>query len=210
MLKSMPQNGGVLMSTLARRTLTIMAGMLISGAAQPALAHPGHAGSEFLDGWWHPLLGLDHLLAMIAVGLLAVRLGGRALWILPCGFLSGMLLGGLVAAAGVPCPQVEAGIVASVLVLGLLVAASRTVSLPVGLAAVSAFAVLHGHAHAAEMQGDSMIGYAAGFLLATACLHATAIVAGMMLSRGIRMPAIRALGGAIAAAGLVLCFSMLG
>jgi urease accessory protein len=203
------QNGGVLMSAFERRTWTIMAGILVAAAAQPVLAHPGHAGSGFSDGWWHPFLGLDHLLAMIAVGLLAVRLGGRALWMLPCGFLGGMLLGGVAAAAGVPCPQVEAGIVASVLVLGLLVAAGRTVSLPIGLAAVMAFAALHGHAHAAEMQGGSFVAYAAGFLLATALLHATAIVAGMALARGIRVPAIRALGGAIAAAGLVLCLGMM-
>jgi urease accessory protein len=188
-----------------------MAGILVVGAAQPALGHPGHAGSEFSDGWWHPLLGIDHLLAMIAVGLLAVRLGGRALWMLPCGFLGGMLLGGMAAAAGVPCPRVESGIVASVLVLGLLVAASQTVSLPIGLAVVMAFAALHGHAHAAEMvAGGSFVSYAAGFLLATALLHATGIVAGMALARGIRPQAIRALGGAIAAAGLLLCLGMMG
>ncbi|HEY5311002.1 MAG TPA: HupE/UreJ family protein [Pirellulales bacterium] len=187
-----------------------MAGILVVGAAQPALAHPGHAGSGFSDGWWHPIFGLDHLLAMIAVGLLAVRLGGRALWLLPCGFLGGMLLGGAAAAAGLPCPHVESGIVASVLVLGLLVAASRTVSLPIGVATVMAFAVLHGHAHAAEMQGGSFVAYATGFLLATALLHASGIVVGMALARGIRVPAIRALGGAIAAAGLLLCLGMMG
>lgn len=195
------------MTPFARRGSIVLAAMLTLVLARPALAHPGHLGSSFDDGWWHPLLGADHLLAMIAVGLLAVRLGGRALWMLPGGFLVAMLAGAAAAILGLACPGVESGIVGSVLVFGLLVAAGRVVSLPAALAAVVLFAMLHGYAHAAEMlAGGAFAAYAAGFLLATALLHAGGMVAGMALSRGIQPRAIRLAGGAIAAAGLLLCW----
>ncbi|HEX4149457.1 MAG TPA: HupE/UreJ family protein [Pirellulales bacterium] len=194
------------MSAARRWIWSFCAWLTVVFCAQPAFAHPGHAGSAFADGWLHPFSGLDHLLAMIAVGLLAVRLGGRALWIVPGSFLGGMLLGGLTGAAGLPCPHIEAGITASVLVLGLLVAASRAVPLAAGVAIVTIFAVLHGHAHAAEMiPGGSLAAYAAGFLLATALLHAAGIVAGVALAAASTRTHVRALGGAIAAAGLLLC-----
>ena len=198
------------MSASERRAWSLVAWFAVVGAAQPALAHPGHVGSEFVDGWLHPFFGIDHLLAMVAVGLLALRLGGKALWIVPGCFLGSMLLGGLAGAVGLPCPHLEFGIMASVLVLGLLVAASRIVPLAAGVGAVAAFAALHGHAHAAEMvQRGSFASYAAGFLLATALLHVMGIVAGAALALGIHERAIRALGGAIAAAGLVLCLGLI-
>jgi urease accessory protein len=198
------------MPAFQRRAWICFAWFAVLGLVQPALAHPGHVGSEFVDGWLHPFFGLDHLLAMVAVGLLAVRQGGPALWMVPGCFLGSMLLGGLAGAAGLPCPHAEYGIMASVLVLGLLVAASRMVPLAAGVGAVAAFAALHGHAHAAEMaQGGSFASYAAGFLLATALLHALGIAAGMTLARGVHERAIRAVGGAIAAAGLLLCLGLI-
>jgi len=182
-----------------------LASLLVIGWAQTAHAHPGHGGHDFYDGFTHPLFGLDHLLAMVAVGLLAVRMGGRALWIMPAAFLGSMLLGGLAAAWGMPLPGVEHGIVLSVLVLGILIAATKVVPLTVGAVLVGLFAACHGHAHAAEMaSGGSLNQYAAGFLIATALLHATGIGAGLLAAKLLDTQAVRFTGGAIAAAGALL------
>ncbi len=172
---------------------------------QAALAHPGHPGHAFADGWWHPLLGLDHLLAMVAVGLLAVRLGGRGLWLMPAMFVSAMVGGGIIAASGVALPGVEWGIMASVLVLGALIAASWRMPLPAGAALVSLFAVFHGYAHAAEMvAGGSLSVYAAGFVSATALLHLAGIAAGTLLAQTASARPLRMAGGAISAASLLM------
>jgi urease accessory protein len=179
--------------------------LLISCMATPALAHPGHIGHEFVDGWQHPLTGIDHLLAMVAVGLLAIRIGGKAIWLLPATFMASMLLGGVVAAFSLPVPGVEYAIMASVLAFGLLVASTSIVPLWIGVGVVALFAVFHGHAHATEMvQGGSMAAYASGFLLATALLHLTGVAGGLALSRLPNSGAIRAVGGMISAMGLLL------
>lgn len=171
-----------------------------------AWAHPGHGGG-FQDGWQHPLTGVDHLLAMIAVGLLAVRVGGRGTWLIPAAFLAAMILGGWAAHLGLVVPGVEAGIVASVLVLGGMVVAAGVA--PTGIAAsiVAAFAFLHGHAHGTEMAaGGSLASYAAGFLLATAILHLAGILAGAGLVR-LRQDRIARLAGCgIAVCGVLMMF----
>lgn len=183
---------------------------VVSMLVSPAWAHPGHAGHEFVDGWMHPLAGLDHLLAMVAVGLLAVRLGGAALWAMPVAFLGAMLAGGVAAAAGMILPGVEYGIMASVLVLGLLVAATRIAPLAVGAALVALFAFFHGYAHAAEMvSGGSLGTYALGFLLATAMLHASGIVVGLLVCRLMSVGTLRIAGGAICAAGALMFAGLL-
>ncbi|HEY2840102.1 MAG TPA: HupE/UreJ family protein, partial [Pirellulales bacterium] len=152
--------------------------------ASPALAHPGAPGHEFVDGLEHPIFGLDHLLAMVAVGLLAVRIGGRAVWAMPGAFLASMLAGGLAASAGLPLPGVEYVIMASVLVLGVLIAATRIAPLSVAAGLVALFAFFHGYAHAAELvSGGSLGAYAGGFLLTTALLNAVGVLAGLALSR---------------------------
>ena len=191
---------------LPRRIITLAFGLcLVLCVATPALAHPGHGGHEFKDGWQHPLTGVDHLLAMVAVGLLAVRIGGKAIWLMPAAFMASMFLGGMVAECGLPLPGIEYGIMASVLVLGLLIAASSVVPLSVGVSFVALFAVFHGHAHATEMvQGGSMAAYAGGFLLATALLHITGVAGGLAISRWLNAGAIRAVGGMISAMGLLL------
>ncbi len=171
--------------------------------ARSAYAHPGHVGG-FEEGWQHPLLGLDHVLAMVAVGLLAARGGGRTLWLLPVAFLGGMLLGGVAASAGLRLPGVEMGIVASVLVLGALVAAARVAPRRVAVALVALFALFHGHAHVVEMlSGGALVPYAAGFLLSTATLLAAGVAGGLVLERIARTRGVRLAGGAIAAAGLL-------
>lgn len=178
--------------------------------APAALAHPGHAEGTFHDGFTHPMLGWDHLLAMVAVGLLGARLGGRALWLLPATFLSAMLAGGLAATAGLPLPLVETGIVASVLVLGLAVAVSRAPSLAWSAALVGGFALFHGHAHAAEMVSHgSLASYAGGFLFSTALLHLVGICGGLVLARAVDLKALRVAGGAISAASLLLVLGLL-
>ncbi|HVX13218.1 MAG TPA: HupE/UreJ family protein [Pirellulales bacterium] len=174
--------------------------------AQPALAHPGHGAGDFLAGFEHPIFGFDHLLAMVAVGLLALRIGGRALWLLPSAFMAGMLLGGALGLLGLPLPGVEHLILATVLLLGLFVAAHATIPLRWAVPCMTVFAVFHGHAHAAEMaDGGAFASYACGFLLATAFLHAAGIMAGLALQRGIRRGSLR-LAGVVVSTFAVLMF----
>lgn len=201
---------GPVMTSCKRLALAVLVLSLVVLPASNALAHPGHPGHDFGDGFAHPMLGLDHLLAMVAVGLLAVRIGGAGLWIMPVSFLTCMLVGGLAAAAGVPLPGVEYGIMASVLVLGLLVASTRIAPLALGAVLVAAFAFCHGHAHAAEMvSGGSLGPYAAGFLLSTALLHTAGIGLGYALSKWIDLRTVRWTGGAITAAGLLMFVGVL-
>lgn len=171
--------------------------------AAPAFAHTGHhAVTGFFSGLTHPLTGLDHLLAMIAVGLWAAQQGGRALWAVPAAFVGAMALGGALALGGLPLPHVEAGIAVSVVVLGLLVAARRRWAVPAGMAIAAGFALFHGYAHGLEMpQAASPLGYALGFVIATVFLHGVGI-AGSLFGRY----AIQAAGAAIAASGLVILF----
>lgn len=171
-----------------------------------ALAHTGHAPvAGFGAGFLHPIGGADHLLAMVAVGVLAAQLGGRALLGLPLAFLAVMALGGLLGAGGPALPAVEAGILASVVVLGGLIAIGRPLpqSLALGLGAL--FALCHGHAHGAEMPAASgLLTYGGGFLLATAGLQGLGIGLGTMLAQSGRLTWIRCTGGAIALCGLGL------
>jgi len=178
---------------------------LVASTAQTALAHPGHFGHDFTDGVLHPLFGLDHLLAMVAVGLLAARIGGRALWLLPVSFLAAMLGGGLLASLGVSLPFVETGIVASVVVFGALVALRRLLPLAACVGLVALFAMFHGYAHAAEMTAAGSYGaYAAGYLLSTAALLATGVLAALVASRHGSFAVVRACGATIAAASLLI------
>jgi len=190
--------------------LAMLSGVFALAMIQPALAHPGHVGHDFGSGWWHPMMGWDHLLAMVAVGLLAVRLGGRAVWLLPMTFLGSMMAGGMMAGAGLPMVGVEAGTAASVLVFGLLIAATWRVDLRVGTASVAMFAALHGYAHMAEVaSGASLSAYAGGFLLATAALHVCGIAIGLAIVRMANRDAVRWTGGAVAMASLVLMLGSL-
>lgn len=186
------------------RTLigTIAAAAVIALAA-PAHAHTfGAAGAGLADGLAHPLTGLDHLLAMLAVGLWAGQSGGRARWALPAVFVAAMVAAGGLAMAGLALPMVEPMIAASVLVLGLLVLAAWRLPLAAGIGLVAAFAAFHGHAHGAELPEAAMPGlYALGFAAATVALHGV----GLGLSLGLRNAVLtRALGAGIAAAGLGL------
>lgn len=181
----------------------------LAALTAPAAAHPGHETvSGFASGFLHPLMGADHVLAMVAVGLLAALLGGRALWLVPASFVGAMLLGGALAMTGAALPLVEFVIVASVVVLGIAVASGRRMPTTVAMTLAAGFAVFHGHAHGAEMPAAaSALSYGVGFVSATALLHGLGLVSGVAAERVAQTAgraAIRVGGGAVAALGLVL------
>lgn len=138
--------------------------------------------SGFAHGFAHPLSGIDHVLAMIMVGLFATQLGGRTLWLAPASFVAGMTFGGALGLAGIEMPLVELGIALSVVVLGVLVASEVKASIAAAMALVGFFAVFHGHAHGAEMpENVGGWAYAVGFVIATSLLHMAGIGAGLLL-----------------------------
>ena len=169
-----------------------------------AFAHPGHGESGLLAGVGHPLGGMDHLLAMFAVGLWAAQQSGRACWLLPVIFVGGMLFGGLLGFDGIAIAYLETGIAASVLALGLLVAAAARPPVALALGITGLFGLAHGMAHGLELpEMSSPAAYAIGFVIATSTLHA----AGYALARWFPIKEAvltRVLGLASAGAGGVL------
>jgi urease accessory protein len=195
---------------MTRPALTIFALTLaLALAAGPALAHvdPATHGS-FAAGFTHPVFGWDHILAMVAVGLWAAMLAGRAVWALPGAFVGAMLAGFGLALAGAPLPLVEPMILASVVALGLLVALAVRMPLGGSLALVAAFGLFHGHAHGGELGGAGALGFGAGFVLATALLHGFGVALALALTRGLAgargQQVLRALGALAAATGVWL------
>ncbi|WP_119458929.1 HupE/UreJ family protein [Rhodospirillaceae bacterium SYSU D60014] len=191
---------------MIRRILTAgAAGAGVLAAASPALAHTyGIHGGGFGAGFFHPLGGLDHVLAMVAVGIWAAQIGGRAMWLVPAAFVAAMIGGGLVGMVGIPLPMIELGIVASVVLLGGLIALQSRLPLSLSMALVALFALFHGHAHGLEAPtAAAPMLYASGFALATALLHRAGIGLAVVVSR-LSAPLLRLAGGAIAAGGLAL------
>ncbi len=189
-----------------RDALVPMAAIVAALGSDTALAHSGaeHALS-LVAGFKHPFTGLDHILAMVSVGLWAGLNGRRALWAWPIAFVGMMLVGGALGFSGIALPTVEAGILASVVILGLLVLAAVRVQTRYGVLLVAAFALLHGHAHGAELPGNAAaLTYMAGFAIATALLHAFGIgVARLAGNSGGRL-AVRGAGALVAVAGIAL------
>ncbi len=173
-------------------------------APTAALAHPGHEGGGLFAGMAHPVGGADHLLAMVALGLLAAQIGGRAMVALPVAFVTAMILGGIAGFAGLPLPGVEPMILASVVVLGVMVALALRPHLAGVLAMAAVFGAAHGWAHGAEGPQAGMAAYAMGFAAMTALLHGAGIALGLGLQRLLTGWPLRALGGATAVAGLGL------
>jgi len=192
------------------RTALKLGALTLAGALLPtaALAHTGiGAAGGFAHGFWHPIGGLDHVLAMVAVGAFAVRLGGRAVWLVPPAFVAMMAVGGFAGMEGIQLPFVETGVALSVVVLGLAVAFQWKLPVAAASALVGLFAIFHGHAHGSEVPVDaSGLTYAAGFMLATAALHVAGIGLGLAVGRiGARSRlALQASGGAMALAGVAL------
>lgn len=169
-----------------------------------ALAHEERGqAAGFLAGLAHPVSGLDHVVAMIAVGLWGAVLGAPAIWVLPVAFPVMMAMGGLLGLLGVPLPGVEIGIAASAAILGGMVLGEARPPLALAAVVVAFFAIFHGHAHGTELPaGTSALLYSLGFVAATGLLHAAGIAVGVLH----RWPAgrllVRAAGGGIGAAGL--------
>ena len=174
-----------------------------------ALAHTGHgATGGFVHGFVHPIFVMDHVLAMVAVGLFAGQIGGRALWLVPAAFVGVMGLGGALGVAGVTIPAVEIGIALSVVVLGAAVAFRLKAPVVLAMLLVGVFAVFHGHAHGTEMP-ETMAGiaYGAAFMLATALLHGVGIGLGFVAAKAAEAKGallVRGVGGAMSVFGLVI------
>ena len=196
------------MSTTFRFRLpaALALGALLAAWSLPAEAHllnAGNAGAA--QGFAHPFSGLDHILAMVAVGLWAAQIGRRALWMLPLAFPLAMAAGGLLGMGGVALPGVETGIGASVMLLGLLIALVARPPLPIATALVVMFAIFHGHAHGMELpQAASPVLYGLGFVAATALLHVIGLGIGQLLKLPQGQVAVRAGGAGIAAASAIL------
>lgn len=181
---------------------------VVALALLPSLAY-AHTGvgeaSGFLHGLTHPISGLDHVCAMLAVGLWAAQTGGRSIWAVPLTFVGVMALGGALPVLGIGLPFVEQGIALSVLLLGVLIAAAVRLPLRLSSAMVGLFALWHGHAHGAEMPAAaSGFGYALGFVLATSLLHVIGIASGLGMRQRAHERVIRAAGASIALCGVYL------
>ncbi len=191
-----------------KRTLFSLFSLIIL-TASPAFAHTGATEvSGFVAGFSHPIGGLDHLLAMVAVGILATQMGGKSLWMLPLSFVATMLIGGIIAMSGLDLPLVETGIVGSVIIFGGVIALGRSLPVPAACALTGLLALFHGHAHGSEMPLNAGAAeYALGFIVATSLLHAIGIGASIATVKTINEFAplgLRLSGGAIAVAGLLL------
>ena len=184
---------------MARRLALAALTFFITAVA--AEAHTGVGSTMgFTHGFGHPFSGLDHILAMVAVGLFAANLGGRALWLVPLSFVAMMAAGSALGVAGVAMPFVEIGIAASVIVLGLAVAMQWKLPVAGAMSLVGFFALFHGHAHGGEMPADaSGLAYGVGFVIATAMLHAAGIGLGLGIGSVARTVSRRVLqtGGAV-------------
>ena len=193
------------MKAAGKRPLAFAAGLLaLAAAAGPALAHPGHPGYEELGAWAglvHPFTGADHLLAMIAAGLWAARRGGRAMALWPATFLAAMTAGFVL--GGANPVWLETAVLASVTVLGGLVALERRAPMAAELAIVGAAGALHGMAHAADV-GAAGPGFELGMLAASALLQAAGIGLGLALRRVGRAELVRLIGAGVAACGFAM------
>ncbi len=195
---------------MKQNTYLVLFGLIASGVAflvSPlAYAHVGaHEMIGFAHGFLHPLNGMDHILAMFAVGLWAAQRGQQALWLIPATFLLVMTIGGLLGTMGVLTSFAKWGVVLSVLILGLLVAAAMRLPLLTSNIIVGLFALFHGHAHGAEIPMNTLdVAYGAGFLSATASLHVLGVGMALLTQRLGQSSLVRASGGAIAVYGLLL------
>ena len=170
----------------------------------PAEAHIiGGQAAGFLSGFEHPISGLDHVLAMVSVGIWGAQLGTPALWLLPVMFPVVMALGGFLGLIGIPLPGVEIGIAVSALVLGAAILLQWRPSLTAALFVVSVFAIFHGHAHGVELPpGESGLIYSIGFVIGTGCLHLLGIGIGTVHRWGWGRTVLQGTGAAVAIGGL--------
>lgn len=193
-------------ATFARRHTSpegLLALLVLALAMSPARAHvqAGEAAG-FFSGFRHPVSGLDHVLAMVSVGLWGAQLGAPAVWLLPVVFPMVMAFGGFLGLAGVPLPGVEIAIALSAVLLGLAVAKEARPPLAVAAVLVGFFAIFHGHAHGTELPtGQSGLLYSIGFVVATGCLHLSGIAVGLVHRWTWGRVALRVAGTLVAIAG---------
>jgi urease accessory protein len=188
-----------------------LATVIVLASAGPAFAHvqPGQA-QGLLSGLRHPASGLDHVLAMISVGLWGAQLGAPAVWLLPVTFPMVMAFGGFLGLVGIPLPGVELGIALSAVLLGVMVASDAKPPLAVATTLVGFFAIFHGHAHGTELPaGQSGLMYSIGFVIATGCLHATGILLGVVHRWSFGRVALRVAGAVVSVAGLTFLWRAL-
>jgi urease accessory protein len=197
-------------SALRARAVAAAAALVALGAA-PLHAHAGgaHAGG-LLSGLAHPVSGLDHVLAMVAVGLWGAQLGPPAIWVLPVAFPIVMALGGMLGLLGAPLPGVEVGIAASAILLGAMVLTQARPPLWVAAALAGSLAVFHGHAHGTELpEGQSGLLYSLGFVVSTGLLHALGIALGLVHRWPWGKRAVRLAGGAVLSGGVYFLWKSL-
>jgi len=186
----------------ALREWMLLALMFVLVARLEAHVQSGQAAG-FFTGLKHPVSGLDHVLAMIAVGLWGAQLGAPAVWVLPVAFPMMMAFGGFIGLVGLPLPGVEIGIALSAILLGSVVARESRPSLGVAVLLVAFFAIFHGHAHGTELpKGQSGLTYSIGFVIATGCLHGVGIAVGLIHRWPAGKAALRAAGAIVALAGV--------
>lgn len=186
-----------------RAAVTTFVMSLAMLAAGPALAHTGEGiTGGFISGLYHPVFGLDHVVAMVGVGLWGAVLGAPAIWILPIVFPLVMALGAALGIAGVTVPLIEPGIALSGVVLGLLILFFVRLPLVAAAILVGFFAIFHGYAHGTELpNAANPLAYAVGFVISTGILHAIGIGFGALMGSDIGKWAVRAGGAVIALIG---------
>ena len=185
----------------ALRTLALAAAAF---AAPLAWAHTGHGVAGAASGFAHPFAGLDHLLAMLAIGAWAAQQADRARWAIPLAFVAAMAAGALAGFAGFSLPAVEPMIAASVVALGLAVTGAVRAPVSAGVAVAALFALFHGQAHGMEAAGQPLAAYLAGMLLATGLLHGAGYAGGL----AVRATTLRWAGAAVAAGGVGLAIAL--
>ncbi|BCE03397.1 HupE/UreJ family protein [Marinicellulosiphila megalodicopiae] len=191
-----------------QKTAVLLLSLTLAALAN-AHGESGVAGG-FILGFKHPIVGWDHVVAMVAVGLWGAFLGKPAIWILPVIFPVVMAFGGAMGIIGIPIPAIETGIAVSAIVLGCMVAIAARPPIWIAGIIVGVFAIFHGHAHGTELPtASSPLAYSIGFVLATGLLHLGGIAFGYLT----RWPAgkiiIRTGGGAIALSGIGFLTGML-
>jgi len=195
-------------SKMAVRVSCLLAALVL--AATPALAHTtAGVALGFESGFIHPLTGLDHILAMVAVGIWGAQLGLPAIWLLPVTFPLVMSIGGVLGVRGVPIPGVEFGVAASAVVLGAMILLAARPPLWVAAIVVGAFAIFHGHAHGAELPHAARpLAFGAGFVLSTGLLHLTGISIGLLNKWQLGGRVLRVTGAVISVVGMFLLLEL--
>ena len=192
------------------RALRYLAVILLLTSLRAFAHDEGEGSAGFLVGLLHPALGLDHLLAMLSVGILSAQIGGRALWGVPLTFVCVMIVGGLIGGYDIDLPLVESGIALSVTALGIALAAEKSMAIIWAMLFVGFFAVFHGHAHGAEMPdvGEPLL-YGMGFVTGTAIIHLSGVGIGLMSNKITRGSVLLRFSGAgIAGIGLLMLFGI--